>query len=68
MAGINLKKWPYSIILAVVLALVIFSIVISVAPIYGFNITPGSTQGSSSVGGWFGELVPPTHSPYSSGG
>jgi hypothetical protein len=62
LAGIDFKKWQSKTILGVVLALFIFTIVLSVTPIYGFNITSQSTQGSSFVGGSFGELVP-TH-PY----
>lgn len=63
MAGIDFKKWQSRTVLAVILALIIFGAVISVTPIYGFNITPQTTQGSSFVGGWFGELVPTTHGP-----
>ncbi len=60
MAGIDFKKWQSKTILAVVLALIIFSVVLSVTPIYGFNITTQSTHGYSFVGGSFGELVPTT--------
>ena len=67
MAKIDLKKWQYKTGFAVLLALIIFALVFSLTPIYGFNITPGSTQGSSQVGGWFGELVPTVHTGYSGG-
>ena len=60
MAGIDFKKWQSKTILSVVVALIIFTVVLSVTPIYGFNITTQSTHGSSFTGGSFGELVPPT--------
>jgi hypothetical protein len=63
MAGIDFKKWQSRTILAVILALIICGGVLSVTPIYGFNISPQSTQGTSTVGGSFGDLVP-THLGY----
>jgi hypothetical protein len=63
MAGIDFKKWQSRTILAVILALIISGAVLSVTPIYGFNISPQSTQGTSYVGGSFGDLVP-THLGY----
>jgi hypothetical protein len=63
MAGIDFKKWQSRTILAVILALIISGAVLSVTPIYGFNINPQSTQGTSNVGGSFGDLVP-THLGY----
>jgi len=64
MAGIDFKKWQTRTAVAVLLGLIIFVTVLYVTPIYGFNITPQTTQGSSHVGGWFGELTPPTNTPY----
>ena len=58
MAMIDLKKWQNRTALAVLLGLLIFIAVLYVTPIFGFNISPQATQGSASVGGWFGELVP----------
>ena len=74
MAGIDFKKWlsrtSLSTTLAIIVALIIFVGVFSVTPIYGLNITPQSTQGSSFAGGSFGNLVPtlPGHYGYSSSG
>ena len=58
MAIIDLKKWQNRTGLAVLLGLLVFILILSVTPIFGFNITPQTTQGSATVGGWFGELVP----------
>ncbi len=58
--AIDMKKWQNKTILAVLLALIVIGAVFSVTPIYGFNITPGSVQGSAMVGGSHGELVPNT--------
>jgi hypothetical protein len=63
MALIDLKKWQNRTVVAVLLGLLIFIAILSVTPIFGFNITPQSTQGSATVGGWFGELVP-AHAGY----
>jgi hypothetical protein len=58
MAFIDLKKWQNRTAVAVLLGLLIFIAILSVTPIFGFNITAQATQGSATVGGWFGELVP----------
>jgi hypothetical protein len=58
MALIDFKKWQTRTAFAVILGLIIFITVLSVTPIYGFNITPQATGGTSNVGGWFGELHP----------
>ena len=58
MIKIDFKKWPVRVVLAVLLTMVLFGAVISVTPIYGVNITPQSTTGSSNIGGSFGQLVP----------
>lgn len=67
MAVIDFRKWQSRTILAVILALIIFGGILSVTPIYGLNITPQSTQGSSYVGGSFGNLIPLTHQGYTGG-
>ena len=67
MATIDFKKWQTRTVLAVIVALLIFGGVLFVTPIYGLNITAQTTQGSSTVGGWFGELVPTVHYGYSGG-
>jgi len=64
---IDFKKWPVRVVLAVLLTMVLFGAVISVTPIYGVNISPQSTTGSSNIGGSFGQLVPTTHNTYSGG-
>ncbi len=68
MAGIDFKKWQSKTILAIVMGLIIIVGVYSVTPIYGLNISPQSTHGTSFVGGSFGELVPtlPAHTSYTS--
>jgi hypothetical protein len=58
MAKLDFKKWPTRVVLAVLMTMILFGAVISVAPIYGVNITPQSASGSSDVGGYFGRLVP----------
>ncbi len=67
MATIDFKKWQSKTVLAIIIGLIIFGAVISVTPIYGLNITPQSINGSSYVGGSFGELLPVYHSGYSGG-
>ena len=67
MLKLNFKKWPARVVLAVFFTLIIFGTVISVAPIYGVNITPHSTTGFSNTGGWFGQLVPTVQNNYSGG-
>jgi hypothetical protein len=68
MINIDFKKWPARVVLAVLMTIVLFGAVISVAPIYGVNITPQSTTGVANIGGSFGTLVPTVHYSYSSGG
>lgn len=60
MAKFDFKKWQSKTILAIVVGLIIIVGVLSVTPIYGFNITPQSAQGASYAGGSFGNLVPTT--------
>jgi len=67
MIKLDFKKWPARIILAVFLTLILFGAVFSVVPIYGMNITPQSTTGSSNIGGWFGNLVPTVNTGYRGG-
>ena len=67
MISLDFKKRPVRVILAVLLTMVLFGAVISVTPIYGVNITPQSTTGSSNVGGHFGQLVPMVHTTYRGG-
>lgn len=67
MSALDFKKWPVRVVLAVLLTMVMFGAVISVTPIYGLNITPQSTTGSSNIGGSFGQLVPTVHATYGGG-
>lgn len=67
MIKFDFKKGPAGVILAVLLTMVLFGAVISVTPIYGVNITPQSTTGSSNIGGWFGNLVPTGQATYGGG-
>ena len=67
MAKLDFKKWPARVVLAVLMTMILFGAVISVAPIYGVNITPQSTSGSSYIGGWYGNLVPTVHTTYGGG-
>lgn len=48
------KRWIW----AVLLSLILFGMVLLIAPIYGLNIQPNSTMGFSDVGGYFGQLHP----------
>jgi len=68
MAGIDFKKWQSKTILAIVMGLIIIVGVVSVTPIFGLNITPQSTQGSSYAGGWFGNLESTLPGHYGYGG
>ncbi len=67
MIKLDFTKWPARVVLGVLLTMILFGAVFSVTPIYGVNITPQSTTGSSYIGGWFGNLVPTVHTTYSGG-
>jgi hypothetical protein len=57
MAIIDLKKWQNRTGLAVLLGLLVFILILSVTPIFGFNISPQTVQGFANVGGNYGALT-----------
>jgi hypothetical protein len=57
------KRWIW----AVLLSLILFGMVLLVAPIYGVNIQSNATTGSSDTGGSFGQLRPLSVYGYSGG-